>query len=67
MYEDNHLESDYEDRYTIDGDILSEDVSYFEEDIEDNDDETDRRIAQHEMDIHDEMRYPEWTERSYGE
>jgi len=32
MFDDYFLESDYEDRYTIQGDIDSEDESYFEED-----------------------------------
>lgn len=64
MYEDEHLEMDYEDRYTIQGDIASEDESYYDNsdnyyeaslsdlsDESDNDDETERAIARHEMDV----------------
>jgi hypothetical protein len=32
MYEDDFLESDYEDRYTIQGDVDEEDKSYIEDD-----------------------------------
>jgi hypothetical protein len=39
MYEDEHLESDYEDKYTIQGDWDAEDESYLEDDEDDSDEE----------------------------
>lgn len=72
MFEDGHLDSDYEDRYTTEADFRAEDSYY--DDSDDCDrcggnygtececDEDDTSVKMHE---YDEMRYPEWTERSY--
>ena len=45
MYEDDFLESDYEDRYTIQGDIDEEDESYFEDEEDETDIEPDHNIT----------------------
>lgn len=37
MFEDDFLESDYEDRFTIQGDIDEEDKSYFEDEEDESD------------------------------
>jgi hypothetical protein len=64
MYErdlDEFLESDYEDRYTIQADYDTEDDLHMYDEMDEDDEDP-------ELDMYDdEMHYPEWMEQSYAE